>query len=95
MVKRVKIHGDVNFEFRAEMLNALNSPYFNIASTGGQPLGITTSYYGPGGPYANFNNGSYPAGNAVVGASADSFRLTGLLGDNTSRIIQLVWRVRW
>jgi hypothetical protein len=95
MVKRLKIHGSVNFEFRAEMLNAFNSPYFNIASTGGQPLGVTTSFYGPNGPYANFNNGSYPAGNAVVGASADSFRLTGLLGDNTSRIIQLVWRVRW
>jgi hypothetical protein len=56
---------------------------------------VTTSFYGPGGPYANFNNGSYPAGNAVVGASADSFRLTQLLGDNTSRIIQLVFRVRW
>ena len=95
MVKRVKIHNDVNFEFRAEMLNAFNSPYFNIATTGGQPLGMTTSFYGPGGPYANFNNGSYPAGNAVVGASADSFRLTQLLGDNTSRIIQLVFRVRW
>ena len=95
MVKRVKIHSTVNFEFRAEMLNAFNSPYFNIASTGGQPLGVATSFYGPGGPYANFNNGSYPAGNAVVGASADSFRMTTLLGDNTSRIIQLVWRVRW
>jgi hypothetical protein len=95
MAKRFRIHGDVNFEFRAEMLNAFNSPYFNIATTGGQPLGVTTNYYAPGGPYANFNNGSYPAGNAVVGASADSFRLTTLLGDNTSRIIQLVWRVRW
>src|SRR6185295_5042798 len=29
MVKRVKIHNDVNFEFSAEMLNAFNSPYFN------------------------------------------------------------------
>jgi len=34
-------------------------------------------------------------GNSVAGTSADSFRLTGLLGDNTSRIAQLVWRVRW
>jgi hypothetical protein len=95
MVKRVNVHGSVNFEFRAEMLNAFNSPYFNIASTGGQPLGVTTSYYAPGGPYANFNNGSYPAANAVSGTSADSYRLTTLLGDNTSRIIQLVFRVRW
>jgi len=55
----------------------------------------TTSYYGPNGPVANFNNGAYPAANAVSGASADSYRLTALLGDNTARIIQLVWRVRW
>jgi hypothetical protein len=95
MVKRVKIHGDVNFEFRAEMLNAFNAPYFNIASTGGQPLGMTTSFYTPNGPYANFNNGAYPAANAVSGTSADGYRLTTLLGDNTARIIQLVWRVRW
>jgi hypothetical protein len=95
MVKRVKIHSSVNFEFRAEMLNAFNSPYFNPASTGGQPLGMTTTYYLPSGPYANFNNGSTPQANTLGGASADSFRLTSLLGDNTSRIIQLVFRVRW
>ena len=29
------------------------------------------------------------------GASSDSFRLSNLLGDNTARLIQLVWRVRW
>ena len=91
----MKIHGSVNFEFRAEMLNAFNAPYFNIATTGGQPLGMTTLYYQPNGPYANFNNGAYAAANAVSGASADSYRLTALLGDNTARIIQLVWRVRW
>jgi hypothetical protein len=95
LVKRVRIHGDVNFEFRAEMLNAFNAPYFNIATTGGQPLGMTTTYYTPNGPYANFNNGAYAQANAVSGASADSYRLTQLLGDNQSRIIQLVWRVRW
>ena len=33
---------------------------------------------GPAEPYANFNNGSYPAANAVAGASA-STRLTSLL----------------
>src|SRR4051812_49740520 len=38
--KRVKIHGNVNFEFRGEFLNAFNSPYFNPASTAGVPLGI-------------------------------------------------------
>jgi hypothetical protein len=96
MVKRIKIHGSVNFEFRAELLNALNSPYFTPASTGGQPIGMSTTYTtATAGPVANFNNGGTPVTNATAGASADSFRLTTLLGDNTSRIIQLVWRVRW
>jgi hypothetical protein len=40
------------------------------------------------------NNGTLTS-NSTVGTSADSFRLTGLLGDNTSRLVQLVWRVRW
>ena len=53
---------------------------------------MTTAFTGPGGPVAN--NGT-PLINSVAGSSADSFRLTQLLGDNTARIIQLVWRVRW
>jgi hypothetical protein len=90
--KRVTIHGPVTFEFRAEMLNAFNKPYFNPANTAGTPLGMTTAFTGPGGPVAN--NGT-PLINSVAGSSADSFRLTQLLGDNTARIVQLVWRVRW
>jgi hypothetical protein len=90
--KRVTIHGPVTFEFRAEMLNAFNKPYFNPANTAGTPLGMTTAFTQPGGPVAN--NGT-PLINSVAGSSADSFRLTQLLGDNTARIIQLVWRVRW
>jgi len=31
------------------MLNALNSPYFNPASTAGTPLGMTTPFTAPGG----------------------------------------------
>jgi len=84
--KRVTIHGPITFEFRAEMLNAFNKPYFNPV------LGLTTTYTAPAGPVAN--NGT-PLNNAVAGSSADSFRLTQLLGENSSRIIQLVWRVRW
>ncbi len=38
----------LTFEFRAEMLNALNQPYFNPASAGGTPLGFTTTSTGPG-----------------------------------------------
>jgi hypothetical protein len=92
LVKRVKIRGRVTFEFRGELLNAFNRPYFNPASTAGVPLGFSTSFTSPGGPVAN--NGT-PLNNSTAGTSADSFRLTNLLGDNTARIIQLVWRVRW
>jgi hypothetical protein len=95
MVKSINIHGSVNFEFRAELLNAFNAPYYSPASAGGQPIGMSTLFTGPGGPVANFNNGGTPVANTTAGASSDSFRLTGLLGDNTARIVQLVWRVRW
>jgi hypothetical protein len=86
----------VTFEFRAEMLNAFNTPYFNPGSTAGTPLGFTSTYFPSGnqGPVAN--NGTLTS-NSTVGTSADSFRLTQLLGvdANTARIVQLVWRVRW
>ena len=61
-VKRVKISGRLNFEFRAEMLNAFNHPNF-------EPV-ISTS-----------NN-------------ADNYRVTSLQ-ENSSRIVQLVWRASW
>jgi len=89
-VKRFRIRGSVSFEFRAELLNAFNKPYFNPASTAGVPLGLSSplsTFQGPG-------NGTFIA-NTATGTSADSFRLTSLLGDNTSRTAQLVWRVRW
>ena len=94
--KRVRLKGSVSAEFRVEMLNALNSPYFNPASTAGTTLGMTTPYtgvaaIGPGGPVLT----GTPVSNASAGSSVDSYRLTALLGDNQSRIIQLVWRVRW
>jgi hypothetical protein len=92
LVKRVPIRGRLAFEFRGEFLNAFNKPYFNPASTGGTPLGMTTTFANPQG--AVTYNGT-PVSNTTAGSSPDSFRLTQLLGDNTSRIIQLVWRVRW
>ena len=95
MVKRVKIHGSVNFEFRAEMLNAFNSPYFNIASTGGQPLGVTTSFYGAGRTVRQLQQRVVPGGQRGGRRERGQLPPDGLLGDNTSRIIQLVWRVRW
>ena len=46
----------------------------------------------PGGPVAG--NGT-AINNPVGSTNVDNYRLTTLLGDNQSRIIQLVWRVRW
>ena len=90
-VKRIRLQGSTAFEFRVEMLNALNKPYFNPASAGGTPLGLTTNSFTGNGPTLS----GTPTANPTVGTSADSFRLTGLLGDNQARIIQLVFRVRW
>ena len=99
-VKRIRLQGSTSFEFRVEMLNALNKPYFNPASAAGVPLGMSTTLFTGNGPV--LANGTPTAGgatnatgNSQAGTSADSFRLTGLLGDNTARIIQLVFRVRW
>ena len=91
-VKRVKMMGSTSAEFRVEMLNALNTPYFNPASTTGVPLGMSTTLFAGNGP--NLANGT-PTSNPTAASSADGFRLTSLLGDNQSRIIQLVFRVRW
>jgi hypothetical protein len=93
-VKRVRLQGSTSFEFRVEMLNALNKPYFNPASTAGLPLGMglsTNNFTGNGPVLAN----GTPTSNPSASTSGDGFRLTSLLGDNTARIIQLVFRVRW
>jgi hypothetical protein len=93
LIKRIRLKGNVNFEFRGELLNAFNTPYFDPANaaTRGIPLGFTTNYTAPGGPFQT----ATPYSNSTAGTSSDSFRLTQLLGDNTSRIAQLVFRVRW
>jgi hypothetical protein len=98
--KKFKIRGSLSFEFRGEMLNAFNTPYFNPGapnapqSTAGLPLGMSNTYSttNTGGPVATVGS---PLMNPTAGSSVDSFRLTQLLGDNTSRVIQLIWRVRW
>jgi hypothetical protein len=93
LIKRVRVKGNVNFEFRGELLNAFNTPYFDpaAAQTRGMPLGFTTNFTAPQGPFQT----ATPYSNSTAGNSSDSFRLTQLLGDNTSRIVQLVFRVRW
>ena len=60
--KKFDLPGRFTFEFRGEMLNALNQPYFNPASTGGTPLGFTTTNTAPSGvgggtPTANTTGG--------------------------------------
>ena len=90
--KRFREVKSLTFEFRAEMLNALNQPYFNPASAGGTPLGFTSSTTNPGGPVAT---GGTPIYNTAAATNVDNYRLTALLGDNQARIVQLVWRVRW
>ncbi|HYB93815.1 MAG TPA: carboxypeptidase regulatory-like domain-containing protein [Vicinamibacterales bacterium] len=88
--KKFDLPGRFAFEFRGEMLNALNNPYFNPASTAGIPLGFTTTTSAPMGP-----GGGTPISNTTAATNVDNYRLTALLGDNPSRIVQLVWRVRW
>ena len=92
VMKRFKIKGSVNFEFRGEFLNAFNQPYFNPASTGGTPLGFSTNFITGGGPAASTGT---PSNNSTASTNVDNYRLTTLLGDNQARIIQLIWRVRW
>lgn len=89
--KKFDLPGRFTFEFRGEMLNAFNDPYFNPASTGGTPLGLTTTTFGPNGPAAS----NTPVANTTAATNVDNYRLTALLGDNTSRQVQLVWRLRW
>ncbi|MBY0494211.1 MAG: carboxypeptidase-like regulatory domain-containing protein [Cyanobacteria bacterium] len=90
IAKKFDLRGRFVFEFRGEMLNAFNTPYFNPASTGGTPLGFTTTTTSPSGV-----GGGTPTANTTAATNVDNYRLTALLGDNTSRLVQLVWRLRW
>jgi hypothetical protein len=85
-VKRIQLGGRQSAEFRVEMLNAFNAPYFNPnvnnTTVGGFTLLNTPAYEGAAG---------IPLTNSTT-TSVDNFRLTNLLGDNTSRVIQLVFR---
>ena len=89
VVKRFRLNGRTSAEFRVEMLNAFNQPYFMPDQTNQTAPGFTTSrqaaYEGALG---------VPLANAIT-TTSDDFRLRDLLGDNVSRVIQLVWRVSW
>jgi hypothetical protein len=88
--KDFDLPGRFVFTFRGEMLNAFNTPYFNPASAGGTPLGFTTTTSAPSGV-----GGGTPLANTTAATNVDNYRLTALLGDNQSRLVQLVWRLRW
>jgi hypothetical protein len=90
IAKDFDLPGRFVFTFRGEMLNAFNTPYFNPASAGGTPLGLTTTTSSPSGV-----GGGTPMSNTTAATNVDNYRLTALLGDNTSRLVQLVWRLRW
>ena len=89
--KKFDLPGRFGFEFRAEMLNALNEPYFNPATTAGVPLGFTSTVTQPNGPAA----GRTLTANTTAATNVDNYRLTETFGDNQSRQVQLVWRLRW
>jgi len=85
-VKRIQLRGRQSAEFRVEMLNAFNKPYFNPnvnnTTVGGFTQSFTPTYEGAQG---------IPLTNSLT-TSTDNFRLINLLGDNTARVIQLVFR---
>src|SRR5437764_13777216 len=85
-VKRVRIRGDITFEFRAEMLNAFNRPYFDPVTPNLSSNGFNTTFTAPGGPVVT----GTPTSNGIAPSSADGFRLQRLLGDHTSPLVQPV-----
>lgn len=80
VVKRVPLAGNVKLEFRAELLNAFNTPWFE-ATTG--------NVNGPEG------NNLTDFRETPLYNSRDQFRLDNLNGTETSRVIQLISRISW
>ena len=84
VAKRVRLVGRSTFEFRAEMLNAFNNPYF-LPVTGFTTFNFTGNGAGI----------TIPITNAIT-TNANNFRLIDTASTRESaRIIQLVWRVTW
>ena len=92
-VKQFKIRGTWSFEFRVEMLNALQQAVLQPGVDRWHPARLDATDTSRR-PAARWQRRDADV-NALAGSSVDSFRLTELLGDNQARIIQLIWRVRW
>jgi hypothetical protein len=79
--KRTAIAGRTNFEFGVNVLNVFNNPNF-------LPVGHVTT--------ATSINGGAGSGTANTGTNVlSNYELTALAGTNTSRLIELVFRVNW
>ena len=79
--KRTTIAGRTNFEFGVNVLNVFNNPNFLPVGH----VGTATSV-----------NGGAGSGTANTGTNVlSNYELTALAGTNTSRLIELVFRVNW
>jgi hypothetical protein len=84
IVKRFAIVGRVNAEFRLDALNVFDNVNFSPQS------GITVSTNANSANFATATN--Y---NRAVGSTQTAYETTALTGVNTSRILQIVSRIRW
>jgi len=84
VVKRIGLFGNVNAEFRLDALNVFDNVNFSPQS------GITVSTNANSTNFATSTNF-----NRAVGSTQTAYETTALTGVNTSRILQVVSRIRW
>jgi hypothetical protein len=80
IVKRIGLWGNVNAEFRLDALNVFDNVNFSPVS------GITV---------ADTNQNTNVNWNRAVGSTQTAYETTALTGTNTSRVLQIVSRIRW
>ena len=90
--KKFDLPGRFTFEFRGEMLNALNEPVLQSGVNGRHAARLHDR---PSRLRRDRSAGGTPTANTTGATNVDNYRLTELLGDNQSRHVQLVWRLRW
>ena len=78
--KRFRIHGPVTFEFRAEMLNAFNVPYFNPASTATTSVLTLTAA-------ATVATGTYTVTVTIPGTTTNAYYSMSMSG--TAKVLNL------
>ncbi len=80
IVKRIALWGSVNAEFRLDALNVFDNVNFSPVT------GITV---------ADTNQNTNVNWNRAVGSTQTAYETTALTGVNTSRVLQIVSRIRW